>query len=533
MLRAVTAFDFELATEAVLGEPMTVFRNRPHSLREVLAASAAHGDRDYLVAGERRITHAGHLAAVAAVAALLRDEYAVRPGDRVAILGDNSIEWVVTWWATVSLGAVAVALNAWWSADELAFAIADADPAVVAVSAALRSRLGDVDRRVVQLDQEIADAAEGGGALADVQIDEDDPAVILYTSGTTGRPKGAIHTHRNLIGLVQVQAAVTASRLPPGIELPPPRVFTTSPLFHVSGLHSGVVANLAAGGTVVWQLGRFDPVETMRMIEREHCTSWSTVPTAIWRVINHPDVGRFDLSSLFHIGGGGAAFSPALQERMREVLGLTLSTGLGYGLTEGTALATVASDADLRAHPTTVGAPVPTVEVEIRGDDGEPLPDGVDGEICLRGPLVMLGYWRNEQATRAVIDAGRWLRTGDIGHVAHGLLFLSTRRYDLINRAGENVYPVEIENCLEGHVDVEECAVVGAPHDELGEEVVAVVVRRAGATAGADDLRTFVREHLAHFKVPSRWVFVDGPLQRTASGKVVRPAVYALVTPVG
>jgi acyl-CoA synthetase (AMP-forming)/AMP-acid ligase II len=212
---------------------------------------------------------------------------------------------------------------------------------------------------------------------------------------------------------------------------------------------------------------------------------------------------------------------------MRESVGPQLSSGLGYGLTEGTSLATVASNDDLRAHPTTSGRPVPTVQVEIRDENGESLTDGEEGEIYLHGPLVMLGYWRNKEATDAVIGPGRWLRTGDIGYLQDGLLFLSTRRYDLILRGGENVYPVEIENCLEGHADVDECVVLGLPHEELGQEVTAIVVPKTGVELDFEELAGFVRERLAYFKVPSRWIRRTTPLPRTASGKVVRPEVMS------
>jgi acyl-CoA synthetase (AMP-forming)/AMP-acid ligase II len=219
----------------------------------------------------------------------------------------------------------------------------------------------------------------------------------------------------------------------------------------------------------------------------------------------------YDVSSLRHIGGGGAAWSPALQDKMREVFGETLSYGIGYGLTESTGLATSASHAELREHPESVGRAAPTVEVRT-----------VDGEIHIRGPLNMLGYWRNEEATRAVLDDERWLHSGDLGELRDGLLYLTTRRTDLILRGGENVYPQEIENCLEEHPLVDEAAVVGLPDDEFGQRVVAVVVPLGAATLDEADLAAHVKQRLAYFKIPSRWVVRAGPLPRNASGKVVR-----------
>jgi long-chain acyl-CoA synthetase len=486
---------FELNEEEVLGQRMTVFRDRPRSLREVLDGSLEHGHRDYLVEGDRRIGYAMHHAAVRRVAAMLAAR-GVMKGDRVAILGRNSIEWVVVFWATVSLGAIAVGLNAWWSDDEIRYALTDCEPALV------------ID------DMTIVTALLSGAevALPDIAIDEDDPAVILYTSGTTGRAKGATHSHRNLVCLIQAQQHVTSLRLPAGFVLPPPRVLSSTPLFHVSGLHSGVVACLAAGGTTIWQSGRFDPVKTLATIERERCTSWTTMPTTLWRVVNEPRASEFDTSSLFHIGGGGAAWSAALQAQIREVFGEHVTWGIGYGLTECTGLATTSSFTELLAQPDTVGKPVATVEVKIAAND----------EIWIRGPMVMLGYWNNEAATAAVIDDERWLHTGDLGEIRNGLLFLSTRRTDLILRGAENVYPMEIENCLELHPAVAEVAVVGVPDEEFGQLVCAVVVPAAGVTIDPAALTAHVKSRLAYFKVPTQWVVRSEPLPRTATGKVVR-----------
>jgi long-chain acyl-CoA synthetase len=492
--------DFDSGEEVVLGRRMTVFANRLANLRELLDRSLEWGDRDYLVDGDRRISYVDHHAAVARAAA----DFAaagVGQGDRVAILGRNSIEWVVSFWAAVSLGAIAVGLNAWWSAEELAFAIQDCEPALV---------IDDMTRITGLLDGPAV-------AMPDVAIDEDDPAVILYTSGTTGRAKGATHSHRNLVCLVQVQRHLTAQRVPPGFVLPPARIMSSVPLFHVSGLHSGVVACLGSGGTTVWQSGRFDAATTLATIEREKCSSWTTMPTTLWRVVHEPRAAEFDLSSMFHIGGGGAAWSAALQAKIREVFGEQVTWGIGYGLTECTALATTSSFADLLEHPDNVGRAVATVEVKIGDND----------EILIRGPMVMLGYWRNQAATDAMIDDDRWLHSGDLGEIRDGLLYLSARRTDLILRGAENVYPMEIENCLELHPTVGEVAVVGVPDEEFGQLVAAVIVPAAGCTVDTDQLAAHVKERLAYFKVPTHWVVRSETLPRTATGKVVRAEVLS------
>ena len=495
----MSPLSYELTQDNVLGVPMTVFAERHRSLRELLAASKDFGDQDYIVDGDRRISYAAHHDSVGPVAAWLAAQ-GVGKGDRVAILGWNSIEWVTAFWATVSLGAIAVGLNAWWSPAEISQAVADCEPTVI-----------------LEEMEEIARLVRGGGdgSLPDVEIDEDDPAVILYTSGTTGRAKGATHSHRNVVGLVQAQQHLINQRLPPGVTLPPARILNSTPLFHVAGLHNGVIAGMGVGSATIWQPGRFDAERTLRLLESERCTSWATMPTTLWRGLHHPAAKDIDASALQHIGGGGAAWSPALQRKIREVFGPQVTWGIGYGQTECTALATSASYAELQENPTSVGKPVATVEVKV--DDS--------GEILVRGPMVMLGYWRNDEATRAVIDDERWLRTGDLGELRDGSLYLSTRRTDLILRGAENVYPAEIENCLEEHPAVDEVAVVGVPDDEFGQQVAAVIVPAPGVQVDESDLAAFVKERLAYYKVPARWFIKDTPLPRTVTGKVVRADV--------
>jgi len=538
---------YDLVTEDVRGRPLTVFRDRPRNLGELLDRSLQWGDRDYIVDGDRRISYAEHRAAVTRVAGWL-EEKGVGKGDRVAILGRNSIEWVLAFWATVSVGAIAVALNAWWSQAEIDWALDHAQPKLVVDDMIVISGVaGWPGSEPQRREQTVAGAASRFGPGARIpgpagpirgDVDEDDPAVILYTSGTTGRPKGATHSHRNVVCLTQaqqhlaherIQAAVASGLIPEGFEVPPPRVLTSTPLFHVSGLHSGVVAMLAAGGTTIWVPGRFDPVTTMQAIERERATQWTSMPTTVWRLVHHPRRHDFDLSSLRHVGGGGAAWSPALQAAIRETFGDAVSWGIGYGLTEGTGLATTASYADLVEDPTTVGRPVATVEVKVEaGAAQEATSERPEGEICIRGPMVMLGYWRDPAATDAVIDGDGWLHSGDLGEFDQaGRLRLAARRSDLILRGAENVYPAEVESCLEGHPGVDEVAVVGLPDEEFGQIVAAIVVPAAGRGDGVDPdaLTAWARERLGYFKVPARWFLRSEPLPRTATGKVIRNAV--------
>lgn len=528
---------FEVAEEIVGGAPMTVFANRLPNLRAALEASANFADAPYVVfadrATRRTITHPEHRRAVASTARVLREEYGVRAGDRVAILAANCPEWIVSFWAAVSLGAIAVGLNGWWVGDEIRFGIADCDPAVLIADRKRLDRLGGEDPGVPTI--VIEDHfdriwhAHPDAALPDQPIAEDDPALILYTSGTTGRPKGAVNTHRNVIAAIGMSffhgARLAMLRPPePGAPPPPPvRQLVTYPLFHVSGLHMGAIAFMISGIQSVWTLGRFDPELVMELIQDEGITGWSYTPTMLHRVVTHPRITEFDLSGLRNGGGGGAAFSPALLEQTRAAIpNLRGVMGVGYGQTECAALATVNAGEELVAFPESAGRPLPTVQIEIRGEDGAPAPAGEDGEIFLRGPMVMPGYWRRPDATAEVISPGGWLRTGDLGRMEGGRLYLATRKRDLILRGGENVYPMEIENRLEAHPAVREVAVMGVDDEDLGQDVMAVVVPEPGVTIDTDELTAFCAETLAYYKVPRRWEVRTEPLPRNALGKVVK-----------
>jgi len=533
---------FEVGVEDVLGQPLAVFRQRTRSLRELLERSAGFGDKEYLVYEDRRLGYAQHLRAVASVARALEERFGVRRGDRVAIVAANCPEWLITFWAATSLGAIAVGLNGWWAGDEIRYGIGDAEPKLLVGDARRLARLGrgDPGVPVVEIESDFAAllAHAPDAPVPSAPIEEDDPACILYTSGTTGRPKGAVSSHRAILALVslnlfngmrtmlaaaETRAADPAAAAAPAPPPRPPCALVTTPFFHVSGLYTGGVMMLAVGAKIVMRSGRFDPVDAMRLIEREQVTSWGPMGTMAYRVVHHPDRARFDLSSITQIGSGGAPMHPDLQARIREAFpSARRSLGLGYGLTESGALATVCSGEELVRYPESVGRPLPTVELEIRDAFGRPLPEGEEGEIHLRSPLLMLEYWRRPEATKETLLPGRWLRTGDIGRLEGGRLTVNSRARDLILRGGENVYPVEIEQRLEAHADVQEVAVVGAPNEELGQEVKAIVVPAPGREPRPEALAAWVAERLAAFKVPSQWEIRLEPLPRNAAGKVLK-----------
>ncbi|MFE7745904.1 AMP-binding protein [Nocardia sp. NPDC057455] len=520
---------FEMVVEDVLGAPMAVVRHRKSSLRDVLVAAAAHGDHDYLVTAERRISFTEHAAAVAALATALRDRFGVGKGDRVGILAANTPEWVLTFWAAQALGAIAVGYNAWWAPREIAYGVEHTSPTVLVVDAKRAATAAELDVRIPLITMEhdvpalIADYRTE--ELPYTEIAEDDPAVILYTSGTSGRPKGAVHSHRNLVAVADYHLFndALAAALTGATELPSGRRFLlTSPLFHIASLHNLVVPRLVTGDAAVIHQGSFDADRVLRLIETERVTNWGAMPTMATRMLDL-DLSGYDLSSLAAFSLNSAPSSAALQQKLRAQLPVARNALVtSYGLTECSTAATLASPAELAAFPDTVGRPVVGVALEIRDSAGNAVPDGAEGEIWVRSPYVMLGYWQDEAATAAAITADRWLRTGDIGVLEEGRLRLSGRRSDLILRGGENVYPTEIEQCLEEHPAVRECAVLGVPDDDLGQQVAALVVVENATATSEEELRAFTAERLAYYKVPARWRLTTTALPRNATGKVVR-----------
>ena len=520
---------FALEDSVVLGERMKVFKNRAASLRALIEVSSFFGEKEYIIYENRRVSYAEHLRAVASVAKALRDTYGVGKGDRVAIVSANNPEWIVTFWATVSLGAIAVGLNGWWVADEIVYGLEDSEPKLLVGD---EKRLARLDGRrvpvpIIRIEREFEHlwSYDTNASLCEEPIAEDDPACILYTSGTTGRPKGVVNSHRNIVALVGIQIFHGLRSLQCRNMAPPeaPASLVTSPLFHVSGLYAGAVIALATGIKSVWMKGRFDPIRAMQLIRDEGVTNWGPMNTLAYRFVNHPRVGDYDLSSVTSVGSGGAPMAKELQDRLRQVLPRAGdSTALGYGLTECTALATLNFGEELREKPYSSGRPLPTVQIEIRDPMGNPVGEGTDGEIHIRGPNVMLEYWRRPSDTRNTILPGRWLKTGDVGRLEGGHLVINARARELILRGSENIYPAEIENRLLAHPDVAEVAVVGVDHEELGQEVKGIVVSRPNATLSQEDLAGWVGEALAYYKVPSQWEIRTEPLPRNAVGKVMK-----------
>jgi len=548
--RQVTAagMPFETVQQDVMGVPRTLFRNAPNSLRDiVVAASARSDDVTFLVYEDERWGFERFGREVAALGTALVEQYGIGRGDRVAIAMRNYPEWVVSFAAAVSIGAISVSFNAWWTAEEMDFALSDCGASVLiadaeriersratcerlgvptlAVRAPDAAALGSPAAPVAQWSDVVgARATDPTVALTDVAIDPDDDATILYTSGTTGNPKGAVSTHRAVVQALMgyaCRSALDKARDPDRQGgLAAPSFILVVPLFHVTGCVP-VMLSCMLGGLKLVMVYRWDPERALQLIEREEISNFVGVPTQNFDMLNCEAFERYDTSSLRSVGGGGAPAPPELVQRIATTYAKA-APGIGYGMTETNAYGPQNGGADYLTHPTSAGRTTPIMAVEIRDPNGVPVPVGEVGEIWFNGPNLIRGYWNRPDATAEVLVDG-WLRSGDVGRLdAEGFVYVEDRIKDMVLRGGENVYCAEVEAAIHEHPAVHEVAVFGVPHDRLGEEVAAVVVPRAGASVTETELVDFVAERLAPFKVPTRLRIRPEPLPRNAAGKFLK-----------
>ncbi|WP_240808531.1 class I adenylate-forming enzyme family protein [Actinomadura geliboluensis] len=536
---------FEMDEVDIRGVPTRVWRNAPGTLRDVLEISRAHGDADFLVYGGDRLTFAGHYARAAAFARVLIGRYGVAKGDRVAIAMRNYPEWSVAFFGAAAAGAVVVPLNAWWSADELEYGLADSGAEVLIADAERAERLagalpglgvaclvarpdGALPPGAEAFDDVLGDPGDPAAAsLPEVAIEPDDDATIFYTSGTTGRSKGALGTHRNIttnpVSLAYgiMSAGVRAGRTVEELAVPQRRVTLLSvPFFHATGCHSVLVSSALQGGTVVLMY-KWDVRRALELIERERVTGFGGVPTMAWQVLTSPDFGDYDTSSLTGVSYGGAPAAPALVDKIKERLPERVP-GNGYGLTETSSVTTYNGGVNYLERPESVGPPVAVCDVKVIGPAGDELPAGEVGELLIKGPNVIKGYWNKPEATAAAFEDG-WFRSGDLARLDEdGFVYIVDRAKDMLIRGGENIYCAEVEAVLYEHPAVADCAVIGVPHEVLGEEVGAVIVPRPGAAVDEAEIRAFTGGRIAAFKVPVHVWFRDEPLPRNPGGKILK-----------
>ena len=545
---------FEMETVSIRGVPTRVWKNAPPSLRWLIEVARAHGDRVFTAYEDERVTYEANFRAVAALAEHLRG-LGVAKGDRVALAMRNLPEWPVAFFAIVSLGAIAVPLNAWWTGAELAYGLTDSGAKMLIADYRRHERLLDRYESLPALEHVLVARAKGplGGraarleevigtpkayaslpdrALIDADIDPDDEAGIFYTSGTTGAPKGALGTHRNITtnilssGYSGARTSLRRGEVPPEPE--PKAMLLVIPLFHVTALSAVMMGAIATGSTLIF-MRKWEPVQAMEIIERDKVTMTGGVPTIAWQLLEHPERGRFDLSSLESIAYGGAPAAPELVRRIHTEFGAL--PGSGWGMTETMATVTSHSGEDYLNRPDSCGPPVATADLKIMSEDGRSeLPVGEIGELWARGPMIVKGYWNKPEATAETFVDG-WVRTGDLARLdEEGFCFIVDRAKDIVIRGGENIYSTEVESVLYAHPAVTDCALIGIPHRTLGEEPAAVVHLAPGTHASERELQEWVGRHLAAFKVPVSIRFVGETLPRNANGKILKRDLKGLFT---
>jgi long-chain acyl-CoA synthetase len=531
---------FEVTLADVRGTRMKVFKSTPPSMRQLFALAKLRAAQEFLVYEDERWTFGRVAESIDAIGSALVSHYGVKKGDRVAIAMRNYPEWIAAFAAITSVGAIAVLLNAWWTADELAYGLEDSgakllvgDLERIERAAGAMERL-DIRALAVRTGgkplpprtDRYEDVVKLGAPLPDVAITYDDDATILYTSGTTGHPKGAVSTHRavlSALGAFACRAAVQAMRFPKDKEKQshPTCFILTVPLFHVTGCVAVMLTSFAAGTKLV-MLHKWEPERALQLIERERVTNFVGVPTMAWDLLESPAFSKYDTSSLVAVGGGGAPAPPQLVHRIDKSFGGKGRPNIGYGMTETNAYGPQNAGDDYVRKPTSAGRVVPVVGVRVTDADGKVLGPNQVGEIWFSGPHLIRGYWNKPEATAQTIVDG-WLRSGDIGRIdEEGFVHVEDRAKDMVLRAGENVYCAEVEAAIYEHPAVYECAVFGLPHERLGEEVAVAIHLKPGASLGEDELRAHLTKRIAGFKIPSVIQWSDAQLPRNPAGKILK-----------
>ena len=542
----------------VRGAPMRVFNSAPPTMRAIWELAQFHAAKLYVVFEDESYTYDEIGAQVRSLAHHLRDAHGVGSGDRVAIAMRNYPEWVVSYWATLCVGAAVVGVNAWWTTQELAYGLGDSRPKVLIadderverVLPVLDELRGTAPLSIISVRSErdlpdaaarwvdAVDAASAPAALPEATIDPDDDVTIFYTSGTTGYPKGAQITHRgsvhNILNIAFMTTAaalgeakaVAAGDLPTpaagGEQAPPPVFLAPTPLFHVTANNCLLHPCTLVGGKIVF-MHKWDTARALELIERERVTNLSGVPTMSRELLLHPDWSKRDVSSLKFMGGGGAPLQPDLVDKIDKSLA-TGAPSTGYGLTETSGIVTANAARLYLEKPASCGRVVPTLDAKLVDELGEELPSGPDtlGELCVRGSVVIKGYLNRPEATADAIRDG-WFATGDIARIDEdGFVFIVDRAKDMVLRGGENVYCSEVEAAIYEHPDIAEAAVFGVPDERLGEDVAAAVVLCDGAALTAADLQAFLAGRISKYKIPATIWIRGEALPRNANGKFLK-----------
>ncbi|MET0332649.1 MAG: class I adenylate-forming enzyme family protein [Rhizobacter sp.] len=549
---------FEMEEVSIRGVPTRVWKNAPATLRDIFLAGRAHGDKTFLVYEDDRASFESFSRAALAFAHALLQE-GVKKGDRVAVAMRNLPEWPVAFFGAALTGAIVTPINAWGQGAELEYALNDSGAKVAVVDSERLDRLAPhlancgalqrvyvtrderahADARVQRLESLLGAVNDWGRLpdrpLPDVAIAADDDATIFYTSGTTGAQKGALGTQR-CTGTTVYAGVFSGQRafVRKGEPVPDPAAralqratLVAIPFFHTTGCQATLSGALFNGSKIV-TMHHWNVEQAMGLIEREQITAAGGVPTIAWQILEHPNREQYNLSTIEGIAYGGAPASAELVRRIKQVFP-SASPGSGWGMTETSATFTHHSGEDYVRRPDSAGPSIPVGELRIVSEQGEVLPSGEVGELWAKGPHVVKGYWNKPEVTAETFTDG-WVKTGDLAYLDdEGWLYIVDRKKDMLIRGGENIYCTEVEGVLYEHPAVMDASVVGLPHKQLGEEPAAAVTLKVGAEASEEELRAFVGERLARFKVPVRVLVLRETLPRNANGKIMKKEVKAML----
>jgi len=551
----------ELEDATIAGVPHKVYKNAPPTLPAILELSKSFGDRELLVYENERVTFTAHARAAEHLAGAFIHEFGIGKGDRIAIIMRNYPQWSVAFWAATLAGAIVTPMNSWWTGEELEYGLRDSGARLAVVDGQIFERIREhrdncpdlahiliardaeeerPDPEVTPLEHFIGEPASWAG-LDDlgpppIAIGPDDDATIMYTSGTTGRPKGALATHRaiisNMFNSMTCQARMFLRRGEAPPEPDPEQQRSTLlaiPFFHATGAFAVLVPALTQGNKVV-SMYKWDAGKALPIIQDERITAVGGVPAIAWQILEHPDRDLYDLSSIQGVSYGGAPSAPELVSTIKKRFPEAIA-GNGWGMTETCATATLNLGEDYVNRPDSAGAPPGAVEIKVVDPDGNTLGPNEVGELWCKSPSNCRLYWNRPDATAETFREG-WVVTGDLARIDEdGFLYIVDRAKDMLIRGGENVYCIEVESALYDHPAVMDASVVGIPHKVLGEEVGAVVQLKPGMTATEDELRHHVASQLAAFKVPVEIQFQAEPLPRNANGKILKPDLRARFSP--
>lgn len=533
---------FAIETTEIDDVELRVFSKIPPNLGAVYELGREAADETFLVYLNERYTFGETLEMARRLARALREEYRVRKGDRVAICARNSPEWCLAYMATTMIGAITAPLNSWSTARELEFLIADSGSRLIFVDPPRLKLLGKTADRldVVMIRPENgADLPEtlqllqrheplGDTELCELDVQPDDDATLMYTSGSTGNPKGVLSSHRAVISALytwKFVRGVNDAQYPELVEENPPwqpAILANVPLFHVTGSHAQFLISFLTPRKFV-MMYKWDPEIALQLIEQERISIFHGVPTMTWEIMVSENFENTDLSSLRGVQSGGAPRPPEHLAMMLEKFPPEAIAGLGYGLTETNAIGAIISYKFYASRPDSTGRPTPPVtDLRIVDEEGRELGPSEVGEICIKGPSVMKGYWNQPEATAEVLQDG-WFRTGDIGKLDPlGFLIILDRAKDIVIRGGENIACMEVEYAISEHPAVNEVSVYGIPDDRLGEVPAATVMLKPGWQLDARELGEFLSERLAAFKIPRKVRFQYEQLPRTGTGKIAK-----------